>query len=318
MTAPKGFTKSFDFGDGREISLETGRLAKQADGSVIVRMGKTMLLATVVSAHEPKLGFDFFPLTVDYQEKYPAAGKIPGGFFKREGRLGEHEILVCRLIDRAIRPLFADGYKNETQVLVSVISLDKENAPDALAALAASTALTLSDIPFNGPIAEVRVCRVDGNYVVNPTNEQMENSDLEIILAANEKDIMMVEGEMAEAQEQDLVDAIKVGHEAVKKMCAAQNELADMAGRKETRKFDVVEDDEALMKQVSDFAQARILEVAESAAAKHDRSEAFKVIKTELKDSFSEEELEEKGELISTYFKNLEKQVIRDMIIRWP
>ncbi len=215
-------TKSFDIGDGRTITLETGLLAKQADGSAVIRMGNTMLLATVVSAKEAREGTDFFPMTVDYQEKYAAAGRIPGGFFKREGRLGEHEIIISRLVDRALRPLAPDNYRNDTQVLISLISSDEEIEGDQLAALAASTAITLSDVPFSEPISEVRVIKLEGKYIVNPKKSETAEADLEIILAATAKNIMMVEGQGKEISESDLIEAIKAGHEIIKIQIAAQ------------------------------------------------------------------------------------------------
>ena len=211
-------TTSFNLPDGREVTIETGKLADQADGSVVVRLGDTMLFCSVVSAHEMREGQSFFPLSVDYQEKFAAAGRIPGNFFRREAKLSDYEVLICRLVDRAIRPLFPDGYMYDTQVIINLISadLDKETMPDALAALAASAALAVSDIPFAGPISEVRVARIDGKYQVNPQKTELEKADLDIIVAATMDDVMMVEGESKECSELDLVEAINVAHEAIK------------------------------------------------------------------------------------------------------
>src|SRR5436190_2139206 len=217
--------KMFDIGDGRSIQIETGKLAKQADGSVVVRMGDTMLLATVVSSKEAKEGADFLPLSVDYQEKFASMGKFPGGFFKREARLAEHEILISRLIDRALRPLFPEDYHAEIQVMVTMISGDKNIMPDALACLAASAAITISDIPFNGPISEVRVARIDGKLQINPYITDLERADIDMIIAASMENIVMVEGEMKEVSEAEMLEAIKFAHEAIKIQCKAQLEL---------------------------------------------------------------------------------------------
>src|SRR5688572_27740003 len=222
---PQGITKSFDIGDGRTVTIETGRLAKQADGAVVVKMGNTMLLATIVSAPEAKADVDFLPLTVEYREKYSAMGKFPGGFFKRETRPSEHEILISRLVDRAVRPLFPDDYHADTQLIISLISAEKTLLPDALAGLAASAALAVSDIPFNGPISEVRVARVDGKLLINPSPEQLANADIDLMVAASAHDINMVEGEMKEVSEDDMVAAIKLAHDVIKKQCVAQVEL---------------------------------------------------------------------------------------------
>ncbi|HDO28007.1 MAG TPA: polyribonucleotide nucleotidyltransferase, partial [Bacteroidetes bacterium] len=220
--------KSFQLKDGREISIETGKLAKQADGSVVVTMGKTMLLATVVSAQEAREDVDFMPLSVDYREKYAATGKFPGGFFKREGRPSEYEILVSRLVDRALRPLFPDDYHAETQVLVTLISGENDVLPDALAALAASSALSVSDIPFNGPVSEVRVAKIDGEYVINPSLSELEKADLELMVAATLDNINMVEGEMKEVSEDEMLEALKIAHEAIKEQCKIQTEMTEM------------------------------------------------------------------------------------------
>ena len=217
-------TKTIDNGDGRTIEIETGKLAKQADGSVMVKMGDTMLLATVVSSTEAREGIDFLPLSIEYKEKYASTGKFPGGFFKREARPSEQEILVCRLVDRALRPLFPDDYHSEIQVMITLYSSDKVNPSDCLAGLAASAALAVSDIPFAGPISEVRVARIDGQFKVNPTFEELENADMDMIVAGDKDNIMMVEGEMDQCSEADMIEAIGVGHEAIKAHCAVQEE----------------------------------------------------------------------------------------------
>ena len=229
------FTESFDIGDGRIVSIETGKLARQADGAVLVRMGKAALLATVVSAQKPRPGADFFPLSVDYQEKFAAAGRIPGGFFRREARLSDYEVLICRLIDRTIRPLFADNYINDTQINIWLLSHDPEVVPDTLAGLAASACLTISDIPFLGPISEVRVAKIDGQYRINPTKTEIEKATLDIIVGASIDNVMMVEGEAHEAQEAEFIEAIRVGHDAIKLQCEAQKRLAEKCGNKPKR-----------------------------------------------------------------------------------
>src|SRR5436190_9595185 len=227
--------KTFDIGDGREVAIETGRLARQADGSVTVAMGNCILLATVVAAHEPKEGQGFFPLTVDYQEKFASAGRIPGSFFKREGRLSDYEVLISRLIDRALRPLFPEDYLCDVQVLVTLISSDNEVLPDSMACLAASAALAVSDIPIQEIISEVRVARIDGQFKVNPNRSELANADLDFIIAATEKNIMMVEGEASECSEEDLIKAIETGHEAIKIQIKAQEELRELARPKAKR-----------------------------------------------------------------------------------
>ncbi|MDR0762875.1 MAG: polyribonucleotide nucleotidyltransferase, partial [Bacteroidales bacterium] len=224
-------TKKFNLPDGREVTIETGKLAKQADGAVVVKIDNTMLLATVCAKTEVGENVDFMPLTVDYQEKYAATGRFPGGFFKREARLSEYEILISRLIDRALRPLFPSNFHAETQVLVYLISGDTNTLPDAFAALAASSALAVSDIPFNGPVSEVRVARIDGKFVVNPSTEQLENADLELMVGATYEDISMVEGEMKEVSEDVMIEALKTAHEAIKQQCLVQKELAAEVGK---------------------------------------------------------------------------------------
>jgi polyribonucleotide nucleotidyltransferase len=226
----KATTKTFTLGDGREISIETGKLAKQADGSVVVRMGDTMILATAVAAKEAKEDVDFMPLTVDYQEKFAAVGRIPGSFHKREAKLSDYEVLVSRLVDRAIRPLFPEDFHADTQVMLQLISADKDLNPDCLVGLAASAALMMSDIPFNGPISEVRVARINGEFKINPTISELENADIDLMVAGTEKDLNMVEGEMGEITEEDMVKAMRFAHEAIIAQCKAQWELCEMLG----------------------------------------------------------------------------------------
>jgi polyribonucleotide nucleotidyltransferase len=308
-------TKTFSFSDGRTISLETGKLAKQADGSVVVRMGDTMLLATVVSAKEAKEGIDFMPLTVEYREMYAAAGRFPGGFLKREARPSEYEILISRLIDRALRPLFPDDYHADTQVIVNLISLDKEVLPDALAGLAAAAALAVSDIPFAGPVSEVRVGRINGEYVINPTRTQLASSDLDMIIAGTLDNIMMVEGEMKEVSEADMLGAIKVGHEVIKQQCALMKELEAAVGKGTKRTYSHEVHDEELKQTIFNQLRDKVKTVAYSGAAKQDRSDAFKAIVVEFIEGMSEEQRAEKEGLVKKYFHDLESEVMREMIL---
>lgn len=312
---------SFNLPDGREVTIETGKLASLADGSVVVRQGNTMLFATVVSAREAKEGQSFFPLSVDYQEKFAAGGRIPGNFFRREARLSDYEILISRLVDRAIRPLFPDGYMNETQVIINLISGDKETLPDALAALAASAALSVSDIPWDGPISEVRVARIDGEFVVNPTKTALAQSDLRLIVGATMKDVTMVEGEANECSEADLIAAIKVGHEAIKVQCQAQLDLAAKVGEKAQVKRAVAEPvkDEELEAYVKQHAEAGLADVARSALDKNARKDRYKEVFVQLEERIKEEKGEEywgeKSGLVSTYFDKLKKYVVRNMVL---
>ncbi len=311
-----GITKSFKLPDDREIIIETGKLATQADGAVVIKMGDTMLLATVVSSKEPRENVDFLPLSVDYQEKYAATGRFPGGFFKREARPSEYEILIARLVDRALRPLFPDDYHSETQVIISLISGDKNTMPDAMAALAASAALSVSDIPFGGPISEVRVARIDGKLTVNPTVSDIENADLDIIVAATIDNIMMVEGEMKEISEDEMLEALKIAHEAIKVQCQAQLELAAMVDKaKEKREYSHEENDEELKEKIWKETYDKVYAVAKKGTAKHERHEAFDEIKQEFIDSLSEEEAEEKAILIGRYYHDVEKEAMRRMIL---
>ncbi len=311
----KPITHSFDQGDGRIITIETGKLARQADGAVTVRMGDCILLCTIVSAQKIKPGQDFFPLSVDYQEKFASSGRIPGGFFKRESKLSDYEVLICRLVDRALRPMFPDGYLYETQVLIYQISGDNEVLPDSLAGLAASAALAVSDIPFNGPISEVRVARIDGKFVINPTRSQLPKADLELIVAASEKDVVMVEGEAKECSEEDLVEAIKLAHEAIKLQCKAQLELAKLVEKAATKRELVpIDEDAELQKAVADFATEKLRAVVKSGFGKSERKKAFEAIYEELLTSLGEIE-EEKLEKLPDYYHDLEKFIMRDVVL---
>ena len=312
---------TFSLPDGREVTLETGKLATQADGSVVVRMGKTMLFCSVVSAKEPRENAAFFPLSVDYQEKYAAVGRIPGNFFRREARLSDYEVLICRLVDRAIRPLFPDGYMNDTQVIINLISSEKDANPDALAALAASAALSVSDIPWAGPISETRVARIDGKFIVNPNRTQMAGADLDLIIAATLENVMMVEGEAAECSEADLIEAIKIGHEAIKVQCQAQLDLANLVGEKATLKrvIEQPEKDEELYNLIGSLTKSKIETVAKSALDKKTRKEALSEIAEELSEAIleqkDEEYLEENKKTISEYFGKIKKETIRKIVL---
>jgi len=313
----QAITKSFKLKDGREITIETGKLAKQADGAVVVKMGKTMLLATVVSAQEAQENVDFMPLSVDYKEKYAATGKFPGGFFKREGRPSEYEILISRLVDRALRPLFPDDYHAETQVLITLISGENGVMPDALAALAASSALSVSDIPFNGPISEVRVARINDEFVINPNLEDLENADLDLMVAATMDNINMVEGEMKEVSEAVMLEALKVAHDAIKEQCKVQLELASMVDKaKVKREYSHENNDEDLRAAVREATYQKCYDLALSRNAdKHARSEAFEAVRDEFLETIPEEEREEKEVMIKRYFHDVEKDAVRDAVL---
>jgi len=309
-------TKTIDLGDGKPITLETGKLAKQADGSVMLRTGDTMLLATVVSNKEAKEGVDFLPLTVDYREKYASAGRFPGGFFKREARPSTDEILTMRLVDRALRPLFPDDYHADTQVMIALMSSDKENIPDALVCLAASAALAVSDIPFNGPVSEVRVARINGKYVINPTFTELKEADMDMIVAGTESSIVMVEGEMKEVSEDEMVEAIETAHAAIKIHCKALNEFGAMVEKSSPkREYEHETHDEDLKKEVYDACYQGCYDVAKKGAGKDERSEGFRAVLEEYTSKFSEEELEEKGGLIKTYFKIAQKDAVRNLVL---
>ena len=308
--------KTIELPDGRTITLETGKLAKQADGAVMLRMGNTMLLATVCAAKDAVPGTDFMPLQVEYKEKFSAFGRFPGGFTKREGRASDYEILTCRLVDRALRPLFPDNFHAEVYVNIILFSADGVDMPDALAGLAASAALAVSDIPFGGPISEVRVARIDGQFVINPTFEQLEQADMDLMVGATYENIMMVEGEMKEVSEQDLLAALKAAHEAIKPMCKAQMELAEEVGSTVKRTYDHEVNDEDLRKAVHDACYDKAYAIAASGNRnKHEREDAFNAIRDEFKAQFTEEELEEKAPLIDRYYHDVEKEAMRRCIL---
>ncbi len=307
--------KAIEFGDGRTIVLETGKLAKQADGAIVLRYGKTMLLATVVSAKEAKEDVDFMPLSVEYKEKFASTGRFPGGFMKRESKPSDYEILVSRLVDRALRPLFPDNYHAETFVTISLISADRSIMPDALAGLAASAALAVSNIPFNGPISEVRVVRIDGKFLINPTFEECAKSDMDIMVAATMDNIMMVEGEMSEASEADMLEALKVAHEEIKKHCKAQIELMEMVGKTQKLEYCHEKNDEDLRKAVHEFSYSRVYQVAKSQLGKHERMDAFATIKNDFMETIAEEERDGKKSLVNKYYHDVEKEAMRNMIL---
>ena len=311
---PKVFKEVIDLGDGREISIETGKLAKQAHGSVVVQSGKCMLLCTVVSNYKQS-DVDFLPLTVDYREKFAAAGRYPGGFFKREARPSDGEVLTMRLVDRVLRPLFPKDYHSETQVMIQLMSHDEDVMPDAMAGLAASAAIQLSDFPFECAISEARVGRINGEFIINPTRAQLEESDIDMMIGASADSVMMVEGEMDEISEEEMTEAIKFAHEAIKVQCAAQERLAKAFGKKEVREYDPERTDEDLAQKVYDMAYDKVYAVAKAGSAKHERSAAFSEIKDGIISSFSEEEQEEYGSLISKYYYKAEKTAIRNLTL---
>ncbi|MCB0660576.1 MAG: polyribonucleotide nucleotidyltransferase, partial [Saprospiraceae bacterium] len=312
---------SFKLPDGKDVTIETGKLATQAHGSVVVKVENTMLLATVVAASEAKPDQSFFPLSVDYQEKFASAGKIPGNFFRREAKLSDYEVLISRLVDRAVRPLFPDNFLNDTQIIINLISGDKKNMPDAYAALAASAALSVSDIPWDGPISEVRVCKIEGKYVINPEREQLAKADIDLIVAATMKDVMMVEGEANECQEHELIEAIKFAHEAIKVQCQVQLDLAQKVGEKATVKREMAEEviDMELKEKVAALTKQGIYNVSASYVDKHTRKKGFKEIETQMIASMTEEMGEEyvaeNASKISTYFEKLKKDVVRKMVL---
>jgi polyribonucleotide nucleotidyltransferase len=308
-----GITQTITLRDGRVITMETGKLAKLADGAVVVKCGDTMVLATVVSAKEAKEGVDFMPLTVDYKEKYSAAGKFPGGFFKREARPSDYEILISRLVDRALRPLFPDDYHADTQVQIMLISAEKDVAPDALVCLAASAALAVSDIPFNGPVSEVRVGRINGQFIINPKISELENSDIDIMIAGTMKDIMMVEGEMKEVSEDDMIEAIKLGHEEIKVQCQAQLDLAakiEKANPKRTYSHE--SDNLELREKIKTSSFQKLYDVAKTGnPKKSERKAAFEAVRSEFILSLTEEEISGNESLIKKYFYQIEKEAVR-------
>ncbi len=310
-------TQSFDLPDGRTITIETGKLAKQADGSVVIKMGDTMLLATVVSAQEAREDVDFMPLSVDYKEKYAATGKFPGGFFKREGRPSEYEILISRLVDRALRPLFPEDYHAETQVLITLISAGEDVLPDALAALAASSALAVSDIPIKEAISEVRVARVNGEFVINPSQSSLEEADLELMVAATLDNIMMVEGEMKEVSEAVMLEALKVAHDAIKVQCQAQIDLAAKVEKANPkREYCHETNDPELKEAVHAATYDQCYQLAlQGNPDKHARTDGFKAIRETFLETFSEEERAEKEKLVKKYFHDVEKEAVRNAIL---
>ena len=305
---------SFDMG-GRTVILETGKLARQADGAVTVRQGDCIILATVVANKEPKAGQSFFPLSVDYQEKFASAGRVPGSFFKREARLNDYEILTSRLVDRALRPLFPEDYFCDVQVLISLVSSDAEVMPDALACLAASAALAVSDIPIQEVISEVRIGRRNGQFIVNPSRTELAECDLEFIIAATEKNIMMVEGEASECQEEDLVKALEIAHEAIRVQIKAQKELRDKVGVTGKREYTKPYRNEALNEKITAFAKDKMYAIASSASAKHQRSDAFAALHDEVVAHLGEELPDEDKALIGHYVGELQYYVVRDMIL---
>ena len=308
--------KTIELSDGRIIEIETGKLAKQAAGSAVVKMGGTMLLATVTCAEEVKEGTDFMPLTVDYREKYYAAGRFPGGFLKRESRPSDYEVLIARLVDRPIRPLWPDDFHLEVFVNINLISAEKDIQPDALAGLAASCALATSDLPFGGPISEVRVARIDGQFVINPGFADGARADLDLMVAATEENIMMVEGEMNEVSEQDMLEAIKFAHEEIKKHCRIQKELMHELGTDvNKRDYPHDEQDEDLRKAVREACYDKCYALAKSAAPKHEREAGFKAICEEFLATLSEEDQEAKGAMVARYYHDVEKEAMRNLIL---
>ncbi len=311
----KVIEKTIDLGDGRTISIETGKLAKQADGSVVVKMGRTMLLATVVSAKEVREDVDFMPLSVDYKEKYASLGRFPGGFLKREARPSDYEVLIARLVDRALRPLFPDDYHADTFVTINLISADKDILPDSLAGLAASAALSVSDIPFGGPISEVRVVRIDGEFKINPGISELEGADIDLLVGATKENILMVEGEMEEISEAEMIEAIKFAHEAIKDQCKVQEELAEMVGATKKREYKHEEGDEELKEKVWKETYDKVFKVAEKAITnKQDRSEAFEAVKEKFLEQFTDKD-EINESLIGKYFHDVEKVAIRNLML---
>ncbi|HVM89810.1 MAG TPA: polyribonucleotide nucleotidyltransferase [Puia sp.] len=310
-------TKSvkFDIGGGREVIIETGKLARQADGSVTVRQGNSILLATVVANKEPREGQDFFPLSVDYQEKFASAGRIPGSFFKREGKLSDYEVLTSRLVDRALRPLFPEDYFCDVQVLITLVSSDNEVMPDALACLAASAALAVSDIPIKEIISEVRIGRIEGEFIVNPSRSQLENADMDFIIAATGKNLMMVEGESKECSEEDLVKALELAHEAIRIQIKAQEELRAQVGISGKRDYKKPDLNEELHNKVTAFAKQKIYEISKKGSSKNERSEAYDQLKEDLVTSLGEEAEDDVKKLAKKYFEDLKWEVVRNMIL---
>ena len=313
--SPKPLSQTIKLSDGREITIETGKLAKQAHGSVVIKMGNCMLLSTVVSNYGAS-SLDFLPLTVDYREKFASAGRFPGGFFKREARPSNEEILTMRIVDRVLRPLFPKDYHSETQVMIQLMSHDEDVMPDALVGLAASAAISLSDIPFDGPISEVRVARIDNNFIINPSKSQLEESDIDIMVGASEDSVVMVEGEFDEISEEEMTDAIKFAHEEIKRQIEAQKKLVKQAGiSSEKREYDGAEEDQELESEISEKVYQKSYDIAKKGLTKNERGELFGSLKDELIDSYDEETLEEKKDLIIKYFNKAQKKAVRDLVL---
>ena len=313
LSQPKSV--KFEVNPGQEIFIETGKIARQADGAVTVRQGNCILLATVVANKDPKDGQDFFPLSVDYQEKFASAGRIPGSFFKREARLNDYEILTSRLIDRALRPLFPEDYLCDVQVLISLVSSDEHVMPDSLACLAASAALAVSNIPIKEIISEVRIAKIDGKFVINPSKAQLANCELEFIIAATEKNLMMVEGEAKECSEEELVECLELAHAAINKQIKAQAELRKLVGITELRDYKKPEQDEEIKKKVYDFATAKVDAIARMGSAKHERSDAFSALKKEIIEHLGTEITDLQKKLAGKYYEDLKWEVVRNMIV---
>jgi polyribonucleotide nucleotidyltransferase len=309
------FSVTFTTGEGLPIAIETGKLARQADGAVTVRQGNCIILATVVANREPREGQEFFPLSVDYQEKFASAGRIPGSFFKREARLNDYEVLTSRLIDRALRPLFPEDYFCDVQVLVTLISSDSEIMPDALAGLAASAALAVSDIPIKEVISEVRVAKVDGKFVVNPTRTELEKAQLEFLIAATERNLLMVEGEASECSEDDLIRALEIAHDAIRVQIKGQLELREKVGIKEKRDYKKPESNEELNAKVQAFTRDKIYQISKAGSSKHQRSESFDQLKKELIESLGAEVTEIDKKLAKKYYADLQWEIVRNMIV---
>ena len=313
--SPKPLSQTIKLLDGREITIETGKLAKQAHGSVVIKMGNCMLLSTVVSNYGAS-SLDFLPLTVDYREKFASAGRFPGGFFKREARPSNEEILTMRIVDRVLRPLFPKDYHSETQVMIQLMSHDEDVMPDALVGLAASAAISLSDIPFDGPISEVRVARIDSNFIINPSKSQLEESDIDIMVGASQDSVVMVEGEFDEISEEEMTDAIKFAHEEIKRQIDAQKKLVKQAGiSSEKREYDGAEEDQELESEISEKVYQKSYDIAKKGLSKNERSELFGSHKDELIDSYDEDTLEEKKDLIIKYFNKAQKKAVRDLVL---
>ena len=312
---PKIFSETIKLSDGREIIIETGKLAKQAHGSAVIRMGDCMILATVVSSYEES-SVDFLPLTVDYREKFAAAGRFPGGFFKREARPSSEEVLTMRIVDRVLRPLFPKDYHAETQVMLQLMSHDENVMPDSLAGLAASTVLSLSDIPFDGPISEARVARVEGSFIINPSKSQLEVSDIDMMVGASEDSVVMVEGEFDQISEEDMIKAIEFSHVEIIKQIKAQKDLAKQLGiSEEKREYTKATEDKNLEEKIEKEYYEKCYEIAKKGLTKSERSDLFNNLKEELLSTFSEEEIEEIGKLINNYFSQTQKKAVRDLVL---